>query len=168
MSEQPQVQCPPFKIHNRTGSVQFTLKPAHFAGDTFETRDGGEVRVLKKGHLMVEMANATGQTDSRGNSVYDWANKVSMKLSDADIQQVLAGFQDRACRIVHDPNKAYGGDGGEGSLPKSCLQLSKAERFGYFMAMSRGDKKVKCPISDTDAQTFRLLLARAVARIYGW
>lgn len=167
MSDQPQVQCPPFKIHNRTGAVQFSLKPAHFAGETFETRDGGKVRVLKKGHLMVEMANATGQTDSRGNPVYDWANKVSMKLSDADVQQILAGLQDQACRIVHDPNKAYG-EAAEATLPKSCLQVNKGERFGYFMAMSRGDKKARCPISDRDAQTFRLLLSRAVARIYGW
>ncbi len=168
MNEQPQVQFPRFAVHNRTGSVQLTLKPAHFAGETFQTRDGGEVRVLKKGHLMVEMANATDRTDSRGNPVYDWPNKVSMKLSDADIQQILAGFQDRACRIVHDPNKAYEGEVGEGTLPKSCLQVNKGERFGYFMAMSRGEKKARCPISDDDAETFRLLLSRAVARIYGW
>jgi len=163
MTDHSQEQFPQFKIHSRTGSVQFTLKPAHFAGETFASQSG-EVRVLKKGHLMVEMANATGKTDSRGNPVYDWANKVSMKLSDVDIQQILAGLEGQACKIVHDPNKARG----DGSLPKSCLQLSKGERFGYFMTMSRGEKKAKCPINDSDAATFRLLLPRAVVRIYGW
>ncbi|MFZ7126604.1 MAG: hypothetical protein ACOWWM_10680 [Desulfobacterales bacterium] len=165
MNDPFQFQVPQFKIHNRTGSVQFTLKPAHFAGDSFATQNG-EVRVLKKGYLMVEMANATEETDSRGNLIYDWANKVPMKLSDTDIQQILIGLQGRPCQIVHDPNKAR--SDGDGTLPKSCLQLSKGERFGYFMTMSRGDRKAKCPINDGDAATLRLLLLRAVVRIYGW
>ena len=166
MSDQPQVQCPPFKVHNRTGVVQFTLKPAHFEGETFAARDG-DVHVLKKGHLMVEMANAVDQPDRRGNLVYDWAGKVVMKLSDTDIQHILAGLEGRTCQIVHDPNKARGG-GSDGTLPKSRLQLQRGERFGYFMSLSRGDKKARCPLSDTDAAILRLLLQRAVVRIYGW
>ena len=166
MSDQPQVQYPQFKIHNRTGSVQFTLKPAHFDGEVFVAR-GAEVQVLKKGHLMVEMANAADRADRHGSLVYDWAGKVVMKLSDTDIQRILAGLEGQPCRIVHDPNKARGGDS-DGSLPKSCLQLRIGERFGYFMSLSRGDKKAQCPLSDTDAATLRLLLHRAVERIYGW
>ena len=161
-----QAQAPPFKVHNRTGSAQFTLQPAHFAGETFTAR-GGEVRVLKKGHVMVEMANATAQPDRRGNTVYDWAGKVAMKLSDPDIQQILAGLRGEPCKIVHDPNKARS-DGDDNALPKSCLQLSKGERFGYFLAISRGDKKAKCPLSDGEAATLRLLLNRALVRLYGW
>jgi hypothetical protein len=166
MNDQPPMQCPPFKIHNRTGAVQFTLKPAHFEGETFATR-GGDVQVLKKGHLMVEMANAAEQADRRRNPVYDWAGKVVMKLSDTDIQQILTGLEGRDCQLVHDPNKARGDDS-DGTLPKSCLQLRRGERFGYFMSLSRGDKKVQCPLSDTDAATLRELLQRAVVRIYGW
>jgi hypothetical protein len=166
MSDQPQVQCPQFKIHNRTGSVQFTLKPAYFDGETFAAR-GGDVQVLKKGHVMVEMANAAEQADRRGNPVYNWAGKVVMKLTDTDIQQILAGLEGRTCQIVHDPNKARSGDS-DGTLPKSCLQLRRGERFGYFLSLGRGDKKVQCPLSDTDAATLRLLLHRAVVRIYGW
>ncbi len=166
MDFRPQVQYPAFKIHNRTGSLQLTLQPACFAGVSFSTQSG-EVRVLKKGYLMLEMANATGGTDSRGNTVYDWANKVSMKLSEADIQQILGGLRGDVCKIVHDPNKARG-DGTPGTLPKSVLQLNKGEHFGFFMAMSRGDKKARCPISDTEAATFRFLLPRAVVRIFGW
>lgn len=164
MSDPSQVQYPQFKIHNRTGSVQFSLKPAHFSGETFAARDG-DVQILNRGHLMVEMANATDQTDSRGHIVYDWTSKVMMKLSDPDIQLILAGLQGRSCQIVHDPNKARSGGG---TLPKSCLQLRRGERFGYFMAMSRGDRKASCPISDSDGATLRLLLLRAVVRIYGW
>ena len=164
--QQPQVQFPQFKIHNRTGSVQFTLKPAHFDGETFATR-GGEVQVLKKGHLMVEMANAVEHSDRPGNLAYDWAGKVVMKLSDTDIQHILAGLEGQTCQIVHDPNKARSGDS-DGSLPKSRLQLRPGERFGYFMSLSRGDKKTQCPLSDGDAATLRLLLQRAVVRIYGW
>jgi len=166
MNDQPQVQFPPFKIHNRTGSVQFTLKPAHFDGETFAAR-GGDVQVLKKGHLMVEMANSADKAERHASIVYDWAGKVVMKLSDGDIHQILAGLEGRTCRIVHDPNKARGG-GSDGTLPKSCLQLRRGEQFGYFMSLSRGDKKAQCPLSDTDAATLRLLLQRAVVRIYGW
>ena len=89
-----------------------------------------------------------------------------MKLSGADIQQILAGLQGANCKIVHDPNKARG-DGHSGTLPNSCLLLSKGDRFGYFMAMSRGDTKASCPVNDSDAATLRLLLSRALVRIYG-
>lgn len=165
MDDQPREQLPPFKIHNRTGASILTLTPAHFSGDTFSTQSG-EVRVLNKGYLMIEIANATEHSDSRGNPIYDWRGKVVMKLTDADIHQVLSGLQGESCRIVHDPNKARGQ--ADKQLPKSCLQLSKGERFGYFISMTRGETKVKCPISDTEAATMRLLLRRAVARIYGW
>ncbi|MGD8366114.1 MAG: hypothetical protein PVG78_00615 [Desulfobacterales bacterium] len=167
MNEHTQVQFPPFKIHNRTGTAQFTLAPAHFAGETFETRNGDQVQVLKKGHVMVEMANAVQPGDGPGLVTYDWSNKLTMKLSDADIRQILIAFEGRECRIVHDPNKAKGGSG-DGSLPKSFLQLSKGERFGWFMTMSRGEKKARCPISEADAANFHLLLSRAVVRMYGW
>jgi hypothetical protein len=163
-NQPPQVQYPPFKIHSRTGSVQFTLKPAHFDGETFAARSG-EVQVLKKGHLMVEMANAAERAAPGGPLVYDWAGKVVMKLSDTDIQHILSGLAEGTCQIVHDPNKARGG---AGSLPKSRLQLRRGERFGYFMSLSRGDQKAHCPISDTDAASLRVLLQRALVRIYGW
>jgi hypothetical protein len=166
MNDQNPVQFPPFKIHNRTGTVQFTLTPAHFAGETFETRNGEQVQVLQKGHVMVEMANAAETGDGPGPVSYDWANKLTMKLTDADIRQILIGFEGKECRIVHDPNKARGG--GDGSLPRSLLQISRGERFGYFMTMSRGDKKARCPLSEADAANFHLLLSRAVVRMYGW
>ena len=165
MGEQMQRRLPQFKIRNRTGSMNITLKPAHFAGETFSSQTG-EVRVLAKGHLMIEVANATGQTDSRGNPIYDWDGKVTMKLSDTDIQQILNGLQGASCQIIHDPNKAR--SEGDGRLAKSCLQVNKGERFGYFMTISRGESKVKCPLSDTDAATLGLLMRRAVIRIYGW
>ncbi len=87
MSDLINVQYPQFKIHNRTGSAQFTLKPAYFDGKTYETR-AGEFQVLIRGHLMVEMANATGKTDDRGYIIYNWAGKVSMKLSDKKFAQL--------------------------------------------------------------------------------
>ena len=159
-------QPPPFRIHNRTGAVNVTLTRAHFDGDTFDSRKGA-VRVLKKGYLMMEMANAAGRDDPRGGTGYDWAGKVAMKLSDTDIQLILAGLRGEHCQIVHDPNKARGA-AGDGTLPKSCLQVSKGERFGWFMSMSRGERKTRCPLNDSDAATFRLLLERAVIGIYGW
>jgi len=167
MSEQMQAKLPRFQIHNRTGATQFSLQPAFFSGETFTTQTGEEVRVMKKGHVMVEMANATGQTDRNGNMVYDWPNKVSMKLSEIDIQQVFEGLGGQPCKIVHDPNKARG-EGAAGDSPKSLFFLSKGEQFGFFMTMSRGKKKAKCPVSDLEAANLRLLLTRAVARIYGW
>lgn len=160
------VQYPQFTIHNRTGSVQLTLKPAYFSGRTFETK-AGTFRAMNPGHMMIEMANASGGTDERGYTLYDWAAKVSMKMSGADIQQLLAGLQGEECAIVHDPNKAIG-VGRTESLPHSRLVVKKGERFGYFFGMSRGDNKVKCPVSDGDAAILRLLLSRALVRIYGW
>ncbi len=158
-------QLPAFKVHNRSGSINLTLIPAKFDGETFTSR-AGDVRVLKKGHLMIETANAAAGADNRGNTTYDWANKVTMKLTDPDIQQMLAGLRGEKCQIVHDPNKARSET--ETDLPRSRLQISKGERFGFFMTMSRGDNTVNCPLSDTDAATLSLLLSQAIARIYGW
>jgi hypothetical protein len=166
MSQQPRVQLPTFKIHTRTGAIQFTLQPAFFAGDSYKTQ-AGEIRVMKKGYVMVEMANAADKTDSRGNMVYDWPNKISMKLSEVDIQQVIDGLRGKPCKIVHDPNKARGGQA-EGQSPKSVLFLNKGEQFGFFMTLSRGEKKAKCPVGDLEAANLRLLLSRAIARIYAW
>jgi hypothetical protein len=166
MNQRPLVQLPQFKIHNRTGSTQFTLQPAFFAGETFKTQSG-DVQVMKKGHVMVEMANASGRTDRHGNMVYDWSNKVSMKLSEVDLQQIQDGLRGKACKIVHDPNKARA-EKSEDQSPKSFLFVNKAEQYGFFMTMSRGEKKAKCPLNDNEAASLRLLLARAVARIYGW
>jgi hypothetical protein len=166
MSEQFNVQYPQFKVHNRTGSVKFSLKPAYFNGETYETQIG-EFRVMNRGHLMVEMANAKGKTNDCGYTLYDWEGKVSMKMSCVAIQQIQAGLQGVDCTIVHDPNKAIA-DGRPANLPNSRFVVSKGERFGYFMAMSRGDNKVKCPVGDNDAAILHLLLSRAQVRIYGW
>jgi hypothetical protein len=166
MNQQPRVQLPPLKIHTRTGAIQFTLQPAFFAGDSYKSQSG-EIRVLKKGYVMVEMANAAGKSDSQGNMVYDWPNKISMKLSEVDIQQVIAGLRGHPCKIVHDPAKARGGPS-DGQGAKSVLFLNKGEQFGFFMTISRGEKKTKCPVSDLEAANLRLLLSRAIARIYAW
>jgi hypothetical protein len=166
MSQQPRVQLPAFKIHTRTGALQFTLQPAFFGGDSFKTQSG-ETRVMKKGYVMVEMANAAGKTDSNGNMVYDWANKISMKLSEVDIQQMLDGLRGQPCKIVHDPNKAHGYPP-DGQSPKSVLFLNKGEQYGFFMTISRGEKKAKCPVGELEAANLRLLLNRAIARIYAW
>ena len=166
MSEPVNVQVPQFTIHKRTGAVQFSLKPAYFDGQTYDSKNG-KFLVMKRGFLMVEMANATGRTDERGFTLYDWAGKVSMKLSAEDIQQMIAGLKGADCNIVHDPNKALD-DGEPKELPNSRLVLKKGEQFGHFMFMSRGENKVKCPLSDTDAATLRVLLSRALVRIFGW
>jgi hypothetical protein len=165
MSDPQLEQLPAFKIHNRSGSVNLTLLPAKFNGETFTSREG-EVKVLKKGCLMLEMANAAARTDSRGNATYDWANKITMKLADTDIQQIIAGLRGEKCQIIHDPNKARNASGDD--LPKSRLQISKGERYGHFVTMSRGDNSVSCPLSDADAATLNLLLNQAITRIYGW
>jgi hypothetical protein len=122
---------------------------------------------MKKGFVMVEMANAAGKSDLHGNMVYDWPNKVSMKLSEVDLQQILDGLRGQPCKIVHDPNKAHG-DTGDGKSPKSVLLFNKGEQYGFFMTMSRGEKKARCPVGDLEAANLRLLLSRAIARIYAW
>jgi hypothetical protein len=166
MDDMPRIQCPRFKIHNRTGSVQLTLQPAHFDGEAFESRNG-IVHVMEPGYLMIEMANAGGQTDPNGTIRYDWAGKVSMKLNPSDIQLILDGLKGGVCRIVHDPNKARG-DTRKGTLPHSRLEVKRGEKFGFFMTMSQGERKARCPVCDGEASTLRLLLTRAIVRIYGW
>lgn len=155
-------RLPRFNVYKKSGAMQFSLIPAQdVANNEFE---------LQKGCVMLEMTNATGEKSSNGLATYDWSRekKIAMKLSDVDLQQILRGFGTGKAEILHDPAKANGGAGGAGGGLKKSLQISKAPQSGFYVQMRFGEQVAKCSLSDDEVLTLRILLSRAIARIYGW
>ncbi|MGA6925074.1 MAG: hypothetical protein WBY88_05285 [Desulfosarcina sp.] len=148
-------RLPKFVVYKKTGAMQFSLTPAdHSENDEF---------AYTKGFVMLEMAGANGQRSKNELAVYDWKNKVTMKLNEVDIQQILTGFQVGKMSIVHDPTKAN-----NKSAPKKFLTIEKATQSGFFVSMNFGDRNTKSSLSDEEARNLRLLLSKAITRIFGW
>ena len=151
-------RLPKFFVYKKSGAMQFSLFPAQ--------DDGKNEFEIAKGFVMLEMAGSTGKTAPNGLANYDWKNgKVIMKLNEVDIQQILRGFQTGKTAIVHDPAKA---NGNSRSSMKKFLNFEKAPQSGYFVSMTFGEQKAKCSLSDEEARNLRILLTKAVTRIFGW
>lgn len=138
-----------------------------------------------KESIFVEAANQTG------DQMFDWKNKVIVKLSDTDIAKLLVVLEGKkpSIELYHDSTKTTkplsesyastptkGGVAGPSaptsSLKSTTVSLTKGD-YGFFIKATRqfSDGKVAAvnmPLSDDEALTLRLLLARAILRLHGW
>lgn len=121
---------------------------------------------VEKGAVFLEI------TKQMGEKRFDWDNKITMKLSVSDMGDFLAVLKGKkdSIRLFHEPSK------GEYKVAKEVMntiaELSKG-RYGYALrvsqqAKSRELKAVQISISDDEGEVLRVLLERAVERIYGW
>lgn len=147
-------RLPKFNVYKKTGAMQFSLTPAH-------NTDADEY-AFAKGYVMLEMASATGNR-TNGLATYDWSKKITMKLNEVDIQQILTGFRTGKASIVHDPGKANGK-----GAPKKFLNVERGSQAGFFVSMNFAGQTTKSSLSDEEANNIRLLLSKAVTRIFGW
>ncbi len=138
-----------------------------------------------KESIFVEAANQTGE------QLFDWSNKVIVKLSDTDIAKLLVVLEGKkpTIELFHDSTKTskpltesyatpntQGGVAGPSnpapSLKSTTVSLTKGD-YGFFIKATRqfSDGKVasvNMPLSDDEALSLRLLLQRAIVRIHGW
>lgn len=149
-------RLPKFLVYKKSGAMQFSLTPAR--------NDENNEHTLDKGFVMLEMANATGKRSPHGLVTYDWRSKLTLKLNEVDIQQIFTGFQTGKATIVHDPTKADGG----GNAPKKFLNIEKAPQSGFYISMQSGDQRIKSSLSEEESRNLRLLLSKAITRIFGW
>ena len=103
---------------------------------------------------------------------FNWRDKIVVKLSDVDLGKVLAVLNGRSgqAKIFHDPSKREGYVGG---ALNTTVELLKGSQYGFFLKVSQqsGDRSVKAValgLAEDEAQVLRVLLEKAVERMYGW
>ncbi len=130
-------------------------------------------------HLFVEAAKATGVEAKP----YDWANKIVLHLSPADLGTFLWGFKTNFTHtdhrgkptkfeIYHDPGK---GGATEGQRVKS-MGFEKGKEYGYMLNF-RGTTKVDnapvtqsftVPVKEDQLCVLRILFEEAVKLVTGF
>ena len=125
-----------------------------------------DLNALKES-VFVEAASQKGEQE------FDWSNKIVFKLGIADIGKLLAVIEGRkpSCDLFHDAAKAKLLSE-ESTAKNTTLSLAKGS-YGFFLKVSRQHlnsslQAVNIPLSDDEALLLRVLLEKAVERIYGW
>jgi hypothetical protein len=75
--------------------------------------------------------------------------------------------------LFHDPGKSPGGGAAAGGARNASLGVSKNERGGYAFKLSQQAadgalRAVSVNVSEDEAALLRILLARAIERIFAW
>jgi hypothetical protein len=105
---------------------------------------------------------------------FDWANKLSFKLSATDIGKLLLVLKRRvpSLELFHDPSK---GGYSLGEIARNnALSFSRDERTGRVsikvsqQAADGAVNSISAFLSEDEALLLELLLERAVCAIYGW
>jgi hypothetical protein len=126
---------------------------------------GGVMRFglnLQKGAVFLEAAPQSGERQ------FDWEQKIIMKWGFADLGAALAVLQGRTqeAKLFHkseQSNSAF-----------ELIRRDDPERAPYVMSISRQDatdkslRKVRIPISHSDAAVLETVLQTATTRILGW
>lgn len=119
-----------------------------------------------KGAVFLETANQTGE------QAFDWGNKITVKLDVVDLGKLLTVLNNanRQTKLFHDPTKR---EGYNGATLNTTIELSKGTQYGYYLRTSQQTanqplKVVQLPLSDDEGQVLRVLMEKAVERIYGW
>ena len=142
------------------------------------TRDGNGAAsqwdlAKEKQAVFLEMTNQIGK-DDKGNARFDWDNKISFKLGQTDIGEILSvlvGMQDGVGQLDRDKNKHKGlfhsNQGGN-----SILYFAKDERgtLRMYLSVKKGENKTVAQhaISKGEMCILSTLLRRAIEVMYEW
>jgi hypothetical protein len=121
--------------------------------------------------VFVEFAAQRGDAERE----FDWENKMVFKLAAADIGKILVvleGKSGAALDLFHEPAKSAGGAESAGGARNASLGVSKTERgFAFKLSQQSADGGVRAlsiNVSEDEAALLRILLRRAVERIFAW
>ncbi len=111
---------------------------------------------------------------------FDWENKMVFKLGVSDIGKIMAFFEGKtgaALDLYHDPTKSLANAAGAGAanasgIKNASLAVAKTER-GFAFKLSQQDAtgslhSVSVNVGEDEAALLRVLLRRAIERIYNW
>ncbi|MEM0475864.1 MAG: hypothetical protein QW343_03655 [Candidatus Norongarragalinales archaeon] len=120
--------------------------------------------------VFIEFAAQRGDAERE----FDWENKMVFKLAAADIGKILVVLDGKASAVdlFHDPAKSPGGVAAAGGARNAALGVAKTER-GFSFKLSQQDatggvRALTVNVSEDEAALLRILLARAIERIFAW
>ena len=116
----------------------------------------------QKAAVFIEAAAQSGERQ------FDWDQKIIMKWGFADLGAALAVLQGRTheAKLFHQSDKA--------NSAFELIRRDDPERAPYSMSISRQDaadkslRKVRIPVSHSDAAVLETVLRTAINRILGW
>ena len=120
----------------------------------------------EKKSVFVEMAKQTGP------QLFDWANKLIFKMAVTDISKLILVLEGKMKNIelFHDPSK--GGYAVSAETRNSTVSFMKMDRGFYFKLSTQAQggqvASVAIPLADDEAIILKILLEKAVEKIYGW
>lgn len=120
----------------------------------------------EKKSVFVETAKQTAPQS------FDWQNKLSFKMAVTDIAKLLVVLNGKAANVelFHDPSK--GGYAVSAETRNSTVSFTKMDRGYYFKLSTQAQggqvNSVALPLSEDEAVVLKLLLEKAVEKIYGW
>ena len=104
---------------------------------------------------------------------FDWANKIIFKLGVTDIAKILAVLEGgvEKADLFHDPSKSK--LAALGNVKNTALNVQKGAGFGYYLKLSiqlasGGVDAVQLALAEDEAVLLRVMLKRAIERIYNW
>ncbi len=119
-----------------------------------------------KKSVFVEMAKQTGP------QAFDWQNKLAFKMAVTDISKLLLVLESKVknVELFHDPSK--GSYATAEDTRNSTVSFSKMERGYYFKLSTQAQvgqvNSIALPVSDDEAVILKILLEKAVEKVYGW
>lgn len=144
-------RLPKFAVYKNSGAMQLNLQLPDLT-----------VPHPKPGCVMMDICNSKGRRDENGNMIYNWDEKIIMKLDDRDIADILDGLRGNHVRLIHSP-------GGKTEGTKKLLEVSPGRDEGtVLLKITYGEKKAMVPLDRNEVTRIRLLLMAAIPMIYRW
>ena len=118
-----------------------------------------------KGCVFIDCANQ--KNDER----FDWENKLTVKLSPADISKIITVLKGKTqnIKLFHQPSK--GAYKSSENVKNNVVELSSSGT-GYYLRVSRQTldsvKAVNITISHSESIILCILLEKAIEQIYAW
>lgn len=119
--------------------------------------------------VFLEMASQLSEKDSNGNSTFDWKNKLSFKLEDIDIAQLLCVLRGIKNSVGYGDKGLFHSFGNHNAI----LRFQKGDKGGYYLGISvkkEGSEPIaiKHSVSEEEGVILNILLCHAIELIYGW
>ena len=116
------------------------------------------------GFLYAEVANENGKNAS-GNRIYDWENKIPIKLGIVDISKLAYAIErGQSCELFHQF---------DGATKGINLQRAEGGQSPYFFSVSQKNKegqtsKISVPLASEEVYSILTLLKHSIPAIHGW
>jgi len=119
--------------------------------------------------IFLEMSAQLSEKDSDGNSTFDWKNKLSFKLGDVDMAQILCVLRGIKNNVGYDGKGIFHSFNNNNAI----LKFQKGDKSGYYLGISVKKEglepvAIKHSVTDEEGIILNILLSKAIELIYDW